>query len=465
VWFDAYDASYTLSGTTVTGWTNKSGNANATTGSGTVSVNLATLAGKSSVRFPAGTNYLNVGSLTYSTVYRNLFFLVTVGASGSKYVYLTVDDAICGQCYSFSSGDIELNKYGTIGLLTSPTGYFSSTAIVSICTSTGGNTGIWVNGVNQTLTNNNVGTGGFFSTGSTSPRLGGDGGTTGTLDMYELLQYDGSLTTTQRQSIEGYLAAKWGLQSSLPTTHPYYAASPNHPHFTAPAGRDPIVAALVPTVSKGFTAYSIAPWFSIISGLISYFPFDNDFLDLKNIITLTKTGSVSYVTGRRNQAIYLANETNTANGTVAANYLSSSYNLPTTFSVSVWFKPTNTNSGSLLSTYNSTGLTRNSINLYISGGSMSAAYNAVANVGGSYGISTGTWYHAVIILNGTSLTLYVNGSQVGNTTTGTPSINGIMIGQINDGSNYVFSGYIDDYRIYNRVLSSAEIGQIYTDTG
>jgi Glycine rich protein len=256
VWFDAYDASYTLSGTTVTGWTNKSGNANATTGSGTVSVNLATLAGKSSVRFPAGTNYLNVGSLTYSTVYRNLFFLVTVGTTGSKYVYLTVDDAICGQCYSLSSGDIELNKYGTVGLLTSPTGYFSSTAIVSICTSTGGNTGIWVNGVSQTLTNNNVGTGGFFSTGSTSPRLGGDGSTTGTLDMYELLQYDGSLTTTQRQNIEGYLAAKWGLQSSLPTTHPYYAASPNHPHFTAPAGRDPIVAAIVPSVPKSVSAYS-----------------------------------------------------------------------------------------------------------------------------------------------------------------------------------------------------------------
>ena len=154
-WFDAFDASYTLSGTTVTGWTNKSGNANASTGGGTVSINLATLNGKSSVRFPAGTNYLNVGSLTYTTSYRNLFFVVTVGSTGSKYVYLNADDAICGQCYSWTSGDIELNKFGTGGLFTNPIGYFSSTAIVSICTSTGGNTGIWVNGVNQTLTLNN----------------------------------------------------------------------------------------------------------------------------------------------------------------------------------------------------------------------------------------------------------------------------------------------------------------------
>ena len=226
-WFDAYDASYTLSGTTVTGWTNKSGNANAATGSGTVSVNLATLAGKSSVRFPAGTNYLNVGSLTYSTSYRNQFFLVTVGAIGSKYVYLNNADSICGQCYSWSSGDIELNKYGTVGLLTSPTGYFSSTAIVSICTSAGGNTGIWVNGVNQTLTTNAVGTGGFFSAGSSSPTLGGDGATTGALDMYELLQYDGALTTAQRQQVEGYLAWKWGLQASLVSGHPYASINPN----------------------------------------------------------------------------------------------------------------------------------------------------------------------------------------------------------------------------------------------
>ena len=227
-WFDAFDSSYTLSSTTVTGWTNKSGNANASTGSGTVSVNLATLNGKSSVRFPAGANYLNVGSLTYTTSYRNQFFVVTVGATGSPYFYLNANDAVCGQCYSWSDGDIEINKLGTGGIVTTPTGYFGTTSFVSICTSAGGNTGIWVNGVSQTLTLNNVGTGGFWSTGSASPTLGGQSGTTtGTLDMYELLQYDGILTTTQRQQIEGYFAWKWGIQASLPGSHPYASINPN----------------------------------------------------------------------------------------------------------------------------------------------------------------------------------------------------------------------------------------------
>lgn len=37
----------------------------------------------------------------------------------------------------------------------------------------------------------------------------------------EILVYLNSFTTTQRQQIEGYLAWKWGLQGSLPSTHPY----------------------------------------------------------------------------------------------------------------------------------------------------------------------------------------------------------------------------------------------------
>jgi hypothetical protein len=37
----------------------------------------------------------------------------------------------------------------------------------------------------------------------------------------EIIIYQGVLSTTQRQQIEGYLALKWGLQSNLPTNHPY----------------------------------------------------------------------------------------------------------------------------------------------------------------------------------------------------------------------------------------------------
>jgi hypothetical protein len=44
--------------------------------------------------------------------------------------------------------------------------------------------------------------------------------------IYEIIVYNRTVGTNERQSIEGYLAWKWGIQSSLSTTHPYYLAPP-----------------------------------------------------------------------------------------------------------------------------------------------------------------------------------------------------------------------------------------------
>ena len=44
--------------------------------------------------------------------------------------------------------------------------------------------------------------------------------------IYEIVYYQRVLTTTERQQAEGYLAAKWGLQSSLPSTHPFTKGRP-----------------------------------------------------------------------------------------------------------------------------------------------------------------------------------------------------------------------------------------------
>lgn len=45
-------------------------------------------------------------------------------------------------------------------------------------------------------------------------------------NMYELLLYNQSLSDTDRQRIEGYLAWKWNLQTSLPFRHPYRFVNP-----------------------------------------------------------------------------------------------------------------------------------------------------------------------------------------------------------------------------------------------
>jgi hypothetical protein len=43
----------------------------------------------------------------------------------------------------------------------------------------------------------------------------------------EVLFYRGVLSTTDRQTLEGYLAWKWGLQANLPAGHPYKSAAPS----------------------------------------------------------------------------------------------------------------------------------------------------------------------------------------------------------------------------------------------
>jgi hypothetical protein len=47
--------------------------------------------------------------------------------------------------------------------------------------------------------------------------------------VYEMIIYSTSLTDTQRQQVEGYLAWKWGLQSSLLSTHPFKNVPPGLP--------------------------------------------------------------------------------------------------------------------------------------------------------------------------------------------------------------------------------------------
>ena len=66
-----------------------------------------------------------------------------------------------------------------------------------------------------------------FSSSSTGFRIGSDTGTATNMYLGELIIFNSVLGQTQRQQIEGYLAWKWGLKNSLPTTHPYYNFPPS----------------------------------------------------------------------------------------------------------------------------------------------------------------------------------------------------------------------------------------------
>ena len=69
-------------------------------------------------------------------------------------------------------------------------------------------------------------TGMTFRMGSYIRYDGGNSGNQATAIMYEIVFFRYALTDQAIYQIEGYLAWKWGLQASLPTTHPYYKTSP-----------------------------------------------------------------------------------------------------------------------------------------------------------------------------------------------------------------------------------------------
>ena len=283
--------------------------------------------------------------------------------------------------------------------------------------------------------------------------------------LSEILIFSSFLTTTQQQQVEGYLAWKWALQSYLPASHPYKSASPN---VTNPLNvtRQALPSALFPTpkTNTGFAPNLSLPSYVNTNDLVSYFLFNGSILDSRQTITLSTTGTVPYVIGRYGNAVSF---TNTA-GIAPYNYLTSTYAFPSTFTISLWFQaPDVSPAQAVVYTNSNPSYVLGSAAIYFAGGNMYCAYGNVANNGAGYPISANTWYHGVITYNNGTLSLYANGTKSGSDVTGTNSKNGFTLGASTDPgpTYYPFTGYIDDFRIYNRVLSGSEITAIYNGTG
>jgi hypothetical protein len=76
-----------------------------------------------------------------------------------------------------------------------------------------------VNGAVRTIQKNG-GAGGSYT--NTLPiSINGNPSAFDTSQIAEVILYNQSVTTSQRQQVEGYLAQKWGLQPLLPSGHPY----------------------------------------------------------------------------------------------------------------------------------------------------------------------------------------------------------------------------------------------------
>jgi hypothetical protein len=239
--YNAVPALFTIPGCVV--WINPGeswggfGSITSVTNFGTAGGNLVAGAGtvtKVGVAFPSASylsfaegSSMSLPPIRYTQTTRTVIAVVRVGDAGVTRQFLTgANNSRDIQLYSFLT-NIELNYSGTqLQRAPSPQNFFNSTSILS-ATSTTADRGIFVNGAGQTTNINDTG---VYTTGTTTTQVIGNGGAA--FDLYEMMVFDGALTQTQRQQVEGYLAYKYNLQSKLPLSHPY-STTPFQRVFTA----------------------------------------------------------------------------------------------------------------------------------------------------------------------------------------------------------------------------------------
>ena len=148
----------------------------------------------------------------------------------------------------------------------------------------------------------------------------------------------------------------------------------------------------------------------------------------------------------------------------------------TQLSWSAWIKTSNTKNTYLTGDFDSGGANANhrfSVRLY-SQNFQASVNNAAGGLGTTITFGTfahyGEWAHLVVTVDGTAVKGYVNGSQLGSTGTSSQSlasgVNAFVLGNFgaSAGNTQQFDGKIDQVRIFNSVLTTTQITELYNET-
>ena len=237
VWFDGADTSTITGSSTVTAWKDKSRNAwNATTLIGTAPTNT-TVNGLNAVSF-AGQSTLTVSNVAFSSVQsRAIFVVYRVPTSAPNYIswFSTQAFNINNQgghnnlVYPSGGGGPYLQSYAVGGAVqgmgadaVSTIGTTAIACMIHSAVSTSRNT-VTLNGTSYALSTNTLASG--YGSGTVTYYIGN--AYPQAYILCEYILYQEEFTVAQRQQVEGYLAHKWGIKTSLPATHPFYSLNPH----------------------------------------------------------------------------------------------------------------------------------------------------------------------------------------------------------------------------------------------
>ena len=276
LWLDAADTT-TITGSTVTQWRDKSGRgSNAVTGLGSVVAGTA-INSRNTLRFGLNTT-LNLSNFVMPTAQTSVFYVIrgitsnanTAAGTGYFIFSRTVDNFLNytgtnQQFFAYQNPPAARSYIGVMGAggerswgnLPAAGAFANATSVISFTGMAYGSS----NGLSLPLFGtSNVVNSVFTATTyqiSTSRNIGD----VYTYDLGELIVCDGTVSIPIAQQIEGYLAWKWGVRNSLPTTHPYFTAMPSTALFT-PAQLSGLVLWMDPTDTTTLTlsGSSVTQW-------------------------------------------------------------------------------------------------------------------------------------------------------------------------------------------------------------
>jgi hypothetical protein len=226
LWLDGADPIATgtapANGSTIVTWVDKSGAGN---NAGAVGTTPTFLAASNAISF-GGAGYY---STNYSAALSNeSLFVVLRVAGANQFQNLLAAPSNAARGFLVDTANrylISISRNVAVGSI-GPTNSITANSIfiAQLMVASGAHT-TFVNGGNQGTT-----VGVSYTAGIPSLICAGDGGPPTSLftgNIHEILGFSTILSAADRQTVEGYLAWKWGLQANLPATHPYRNTSPS----------------------------------------------------------------------------------------------------------------------------------------------------------------------------------------------------------------------------------------------
>ena len=268
--------------------------------------------------------------------------------------------------------------------------------------------------------------------------------------QYQLIVV-GSSTTLYLSSNSGVTWSALGSSNGLPATstaYTYGAISTNGQYIIVVASAGSIYV----SSNYGTTFVNVS---LPSTGPTNWFAFENNTNDSAGSIIPTVTGTMYYVPGKvGNFALNLVNP----HGGTAVNYLRGMWTAPANCSVTGWVCPQLMAGGAqIIFSSNSTGFmffieTNNLFRALVP-----TTTGAQALINTTITPTPNTWYHfAFIFQTGGTCSLYINGALQGtvNNTNGFAgwTAGTFCLGTYDNSTTNCYSGYIDDFRLYNYAI-------------